>query len=355
MIKISKESYVYVMCPAAYATGGPELLHQFAFSLRNKGVNAYMYYIPNDIDNPVHNAYEKYDVPFVREIKDDPENLLVTSEIYDHMKLAYQFKNIRKCLWWLSVDNFFISREMSSFPKKMFINTLRVVDMFGAYLFDRHFYDLPKHIMGRYANISCNEDKYLKCYMYHFYQSEYARETLLKIGLAENNIYALSDYLNDEFVASSIDAIFNKENIVLYYPRKGIVFTSKIVRKSSNEINYIPIQGFTRSQMVELLQKAKVYIDFGNHQGKDRIPREAAISKCCIITGRRGSAGNNIDVAIPDEYKFEENSVEDIINKIKECLSDYDEKIDDFQLYRDRIANEKKVFLEQIDNLFFVD
>lgn len=55
------------------------------------------------------------------------------------------------------------------------------------------------------------------------------------------------------------------------------------------------------------MSKSKVYIDFGNHPGKDRIPREAAISGCIVITGKRGAAAFAEDVCIPETYKFDES------------------------------------------------
>ncbi|MGC8677909.1 MAG: hypothetical protein ACP5UF_06830 [Hydrogenobaculum sp.] len=89
----------------------------------------------------------------------------------------------------------------------------------------------------------------------------------------------------------------------------------------------------TRDQVIETLQKAKVYIDFGNHPGKDRIPREAAILGCCVITGKRGSATFFEDVPIPEEYKFEE-------------------RYQDFNYYRQVIRNEPTKFLENLKKIF---
>ena len=86
MITISKDSKVYVICPASIATGGPELLHQFAHILREKGVNAMMYYTPSNVENPIHQAFEQYKVPFVREIEDNERNLLITCETYGNIK-----------------------------------------------------------------------------------------------------------------------------------------------------------------------------------------------------------------------------------------------------------------------------
>ena len=73
-------------------------------------------------------------------------------------------------------------------------------------------------------------------------------------------------------------------------------------------------------EVQELFKKSKVYIDFGYHPGKDRIPREAAVNDCCIITNREGSAKNNIDIPIFDKYKFSEPIKDQ--TKIFELISD---------------------------------
>jgi hypothetical protein len=106
--------------------------------------------------------------------------------------------------------------------------------------------------------------------------------------------------------------------------------------------------------VIKTLQKAKVYIDFGNHPGKDRIPREAAILGCCVITGKRGSAAFFEDVPIPDEYKFEdkEKNIPKIIDKIKDCLENYEKRYEDFDYYREVIKNEPQKFIEDLRKIF---
>jgi hypothetical protein len=61
---------------------------------------------------------------------------------------------------------------------------------------------------------------------------------------------------------------------------------------------WIALENLTTIEMKKLIGKSKIYVDFGNHPGKDRIPREAAINA--------GSANNSIDLSINDEYKFED-------------------------------------------------
>jgi hypothetical protein len=45
-------------------------------------------------------------------------------------------------------------------------------------------------------------------------------------------------------------------------------------------------------------------MDPGNHPGKDRMPREAALAGAITLVGRSGSAANWQDVPIPWEHKI---------------------------------------------------
>ncbi|MGC8677911.1 MAG: hypothetical protein ACP5UF_06840 [Hydrogenobaculum sp.] len=45
MIEIFPETKIYIACPANFATGGPELLHQLGYHLINDlNIEAFMYY-----------------------------------------------------------------------------------------------------------------------------------------------------------------------------------------------------------------------------------------------------------------------------------------------------------------------
>ena len=73
--------------------------------------------------------------------------------------------------------------------------------------------------------------------------------------------------------------------------------------KLVGDVEWVPLQGYTLEQMRSILSRAKVYVDFGNHPGKDRIPREAAVSGCIVVTNRIGSAANSLDIPIAEEFK----------------------------------------------------
>jgi hypothetical protein len=101
----------------------------------------------------------------------------------------------------------------------------------------------------------------------------------------------------------------------------------------------------SKYQIIELLKSSKVYIDFGNHPGRDRIPREAAILGNCVITNLKGSAGFYNDITINKEYKI--TNIEEIGNIIRNCFNNYESVINEHSLYMSLIKNQK----EQLNNL----
>ena len=124
--------------------------------------------------------------------------------------------------------------------------------------------------------------------------------------------------------------------------------------KAAPDLKFIPLQNLSRAALQEILSGSALYIDFGNHPGMDRLPREAAVNGCCIITGRQGAAQNDIDIPIPVEYKFDERtaSVQGITQQIRSILADYESHTIHFETYRNRIKREQETFYKQIDNLF---
>lgn len=327
---LSKNKKIYVACPANTATGGPELLHQLVYELRHQGRDAQMfYYSSKEGTNPVHTEYECYANPFVtKEIPNVDNVILIVPEarvdILDH------YSNVQKVIWWLSIDNFYKHKRFGRLKDKFLFQLNQ--------LFNK----------GDSFYLSNRRDNCL-----HLVQSYYAQDHLLTNGFNPESIYYLSDYLNQEFIHAQAKAECSKENIVAFNPKKGMAFTQHLIACASN-INFVPIQNMTRSEVIDLLTRAKVYIDFGNHPGKDRIPREAAICRACVITNQQGSAGFNGDVPIPQDYKFNngESETQKIIEKINDCFENYDASIAEFEPYRQFIGNEYALFKQSVKNLF---
>lgn len=117
---------------------------------------------------------------------------------------------------------------------------------------------------------------------------------------------------------------------------------------------FIALRGFNREQLNDLFDSAKLYIDFGGFPGKDRLPREAAIHNCCIITGRFGASAYFEDVPIYGKYKFDMRHADypAIKAKIDEIFANYDTCIKDFEYLRETIRHEQENFYREIENIF---
>ena len=301
---------IYIVCPANIATGGPELLHQLGYKLNLLGYVADMFYVhKTDGIHPVCEQYEKYHVPFSNEVYNLPGNIIVIPET--RIDMLKETPNLISIIWWLSVDNAYYTDE------------------------DIEYMKTAKNI-------------------FHLVQSQYALDFLHNTLDIHNNIFYLSDYINSDFFSYiSQDNSLSRTNTVLFNPKKGISKTLELIANSDHRIKWQALSGLTPKGMCDVMQQAKVYIDFGNHPGKDRIPREATICGCHIITNKKGSAYNDVDVAIPSCYKFDENAnTRDILNCIYDLVENYDEKHSDYQSYHDKISNEFIEFEKDIVKFF---
>jgi len=353
-VKIYSSTKIYIACPANVATGGPELLHQLAYHFINDlNVEAFIYYYnfnSKKFKTPVHPEYQIYNVPYVLEIGEDEDiekNILIVTEVQNALFLLQRFRHIRKGVWFLSVDgyyyskltkkDFFIPRAINKIIKKIFKKPLIDFDITSQEVLNKL---VVKH--------DYRKDSLLK--LASFYMTNTYRG--LKWFSDLTPLYYLSEYINEFFLKTQTD-LSQKKDIVAYNPKKGFSFTKKIIRYAP-EIKFVPIINMTRQQVIKTLQKAKVYIDFGNHPGKDRLPREAAILGCCVITGKRGSAKYFEDVSIPEEYKFEDTkeNINKIIQKIRFCFKNYKKAVEDFDYYRNVIKREKEKFLQDIKKIF---
>ena len=313
MLKISDNTIFYVACPASFQTGGTEALHVLAFELRKLGINAIMFYRdikPNQ--DIVGERFKCFNIPYVFEIEDKQENILIVPEIW--LSLLHAYKKIQKIFWWLSVDNYLIRvANCSIFSKEK-------------------------------MNFKDNN-------ILHLAQSHYAWRFLEKKGVKRKAF--LADYLRDDFFEQHPNLTSqNREDIILYNPAKGYDVTRQLI-EAAPELTFVPLEKMTPIQVRNLCQKSKIYIDFGNHPGKDRFPREAAIQGNIVITGNKGSAAYDEDVPILSRYKINQNNlnIQEVISLLKHCLQEYDTRIHDFSYYRHFIALDKEKFIFDLRQL----
>lgn len=330
MLEIYHNTNIYIFCPPNFATGGTELLHQLSYKLNQIGINALMYYNnASDSENLIHPQFTKYRPIITKDIIDEPQNIIITPEIYIDFHLD-TFKKIRKVIWWLSVDNYLdpLLRKLEGKKKKPFFNL--------------------KKLMGRYRFADVNFLKKRK--FHHLVQSQYAKDFLQGKGILPFEY--LSDYLNPTFFDHNRES-FKKADFVAYNPKKGFEFTSRLI-SAAPHLNWLALENMSPEEVKTSLTRSKVYIDFGHHPGKDRFPREAAMMRCCIITGTRGSAKNTEDIPLPDGFKFNETSsnIDDIIIKIEQCIIDYENQFLLFEDYCNKIQQEEENFDKDLRKIF---
>ena len=321
---------VYVCCPGNAMTAGPEAIHQLVADLNRLGQSAAVVYFPFNEDFLTVPAYQKYQAP-VSKYVDESGSLIIFPEIVT--TYAFKVRNAKAGIWWMSVNNFTCQRYGYVWRDKLryfkyFIKGLRPL---------RGIQSLKKYI--------------------HFAQSNYALDFLSKNGIEAR---LLSDpipvYTSDKYLeeVASKYKLAKRENVILYNPHKGALITKRLMKKYPHWV-FKPLQGYNRQQLADIFLSSKVYIDFGHHPGKDRLPREAAIHGCCVITGKNGSAANSLDVNIPQSFKFSESDIyfeEQVGALIENIFSDFEKYFELFLPYRETIAAEQTNFDQQIKTAF---
>lgn len=322
-MELTANSKVYIMCPGNIYTGGPTLLHQLGARLQADGVDVAMYYCPISEADSVHPNYKRYNLPIASNIEESPENVLIIPETM--VFFVPRVLNMQCVLWWLSVDNWWsnVKAYITQYDEKINPFTVKPLPFFGVL-------ESPS--------------------LTHWVQSEYARQFLLINGVPQERISEVGDYLDEVFLTRNKNLVkTGRKNIVAFNPRKGWEFTRKLMVLSL-DLAWRPIENMTPEQVEEFLHTAKVYVDFGNHPGKDRIPREAVMSGCCLLTGKRGSAANDVDIPIPADLKYDDTkeNIPAIVAKIRELLANYEQEVERLADYRHRICKEPELFTWQV-------
>ena len=306
---------IYVCSPPRVATGGVELLQQLVCELnrRQEGISKILYLDDTpEVGWGVPRQYEKYHNPYTVNAFQGDDSIFIVPEIWA-ARGEKLFHNWPTVIWWESVDNYF-----------------------------------KTHARELWGSFRQNNS------MLHMTQSMYAKSFLMdNCGIPENRIIEVSDYVGEAFLSGKVELKASRRRpIVLYNKVKGLEFTNQLI-EASPSFQWIPIAGMSTEEIVEIMSKSRVYIDFGDHPGKDRMPREAAIRGCCIVTGRNGSASYPEDVPIMGRYKFErkEENIPRICSRIQELLDDYDAYISDFEQYRAMIRGERAKFEAAVGGL----
>ena len=306
---------ILLMCPANNATGGTESIHNLAHNLNKLGANAKILYTGRDLSNPQPEVFKKYNVSYITEYPADFKGCVIFPEVYANRILEPQFKNIIAVVNWLGVD----------------------------------VYDWNNPVAKRGLYLQRRD-------AIHIANSEYAMQTLRSRGL---NPVRMWQVLNDDFynVLDNYNVLdkpnCKRSNIVLFNPvhAKMTALQEEVMRIATLKgITFLPIEGYTRQGVIDLFQHSKLYLDLGVFSGRERLPREAVMCGCCIITSNKGAAKDYKDNSIPDKYKVD--SVSDALNMIEYVLDNYATCVSDFEEYRQLQKHDKENYLIGVKELY---
>lgn len=295
-----------IACPSDVVTGGIELLHQVAAEL-NKYETADIWYPFDPYNKTIPDEYAKYGNYVNSSIERD--DILIIPEIWAGISNVEYFKDNRKFVYWCGVNAYFTHNAREGWFK---------------------FGEGTKHIS----------------------QSEYSSRFLINTaGVLPEDIIEITDYVNDDFLNCDISG--DREPVVLYNPAKGMEFTEKLIAVA-DDIEFIPIQGMRRAEILELMKKSMVWVDFGDFPGKDRLPREAGACGMVLITSRRGTAKYEKDLDIPPAHKIQDINYADIgwiAEDIRQIFANFEMYQAQFRGYRERLQQEKVQFQSGIKEL----
>jgi len=281
---------VLLLCPEV-KTGGPEALHQLGYQIACHGGTARMvYYGPHsriEVDgdtlrchaaaSPMPEHFAQYQPNVLHETRLTANTLVIYPEPLS--KLAASANgSYPRAVWWLSLDN--------ALPQNQ---------------------DL--------ADSDTRPALFADPSLIHLYQSDYVRHFLADGGAAQ--FHPLSDYTDPQFVhrsqlTSDVVPIEQRRDVVCFFPNKGADRAARFLQDEAtlrHRIDFRPIRDMTKAQVRETLFQARIYIDFGHHPGKDRVPRKAAIAGAVVLLHAAGAANYYQHHPLPACYRFTQDDI----------------------------------------------
>ena len=110
------------------------------------------------------------------------------------------------------------------------------------------------------------------------------------------------------------------------------------------EVGYL--SGLSPHEAAELLRSSTIYIDFGHHPGRDRIPREASSAGCAVLSTQLGAARFTEDMPLPDWSFF--SDVDELRHKIAQIHSGDLDAVALQRDYRQWVSKNREVFEEEV-------
>ena len=228
------------------------------------------------------------------DVEDARENIMFVPEVVPLTDVRKRFQNIRLVVAWLSITS-------------------------GLPLLD-HYLTWPD--------------------VTHVFQSFRAHRDVLarakELGLPEPRWFDVCDYINLDAFQQTWDRS-QKKNQLAWNPVKDHI-------AGQLGLPCVPLFNMPRTQVIETLKQSKVYVDCGGHPGRDRIPREAALLGCIVVTNTAGTAECFEDVPLMTKAL----NVGELIQHVQNGFERYDDLLVGQESYIQTIIHQKEVCSEQM-------
>ena len=341
-MKINK---IQVLIPGGGYFGGIESLHQLVSEAYKLGINITCVYIP--LKNMFYKDYRfkknlnlnSYSIKIDDKIEDNKNTCIIIPETFtSYIRVINQAQT---AIWWLSKDNFF--------DKEIFYNDKSIKNSFKK---------IVVNLLSNFKNNKLNIFLFLAHYMrpltlleikqkkiIHLCQSYYVFNFLKKKRF--NNLLYMHDYIstrNYKVYKKTIDVILNSN--------KGKKYNQLFIKNYKDILNIFTLKNLNLTQTQKKLNSSKLFIDFGHHPGRDRIPREAVLQNTNILVKKIGAANNKKDLNVDDRNKFKSYNIYTDLNIIKKLTiyNSLKSSKKEYNSYLRKINNDKKLMIKEIKN-----
>ena len=303
---------ILLLCPSGVATGGTESIHRLCAALNELNHASKILYIGGNLDNPQPERYKDYKCDFITSLPKEYSGAIIFPEIWANWVLCPEYKNCIPIVNWQGVDVY--------------------------------FWNTPAADQGKYLH---------RPGVIHMTNCDYGMAFLKGQKLTPIKV---CDRLEDEFF-ENYSKNTPRKDVILYNPTKikQTPFQQAVISRCVTELGmkFLALEGFSKPELIQLYRQHKLYIDFGLFSGRERLPREAVLGGCCILTSNSGAAKYYEDNPIPDYYKVDIHSNPTMaMTKILDILKNYAERCVDFDEYRRRLVQDRDNYESDVRRLY---
>ena len=333
---------IYVYSPSNAVSGGINSLHILCRALRCKGFNARMYYtsLPDSFQNdPI---IQSFNLPYCLELNDSPGNLLIVPEATT--SLLQQFSQIRKMVYWLGLFFYFRSKpNRGVMAFKPLRRLFYCSDYFGKSRSWCHSFSKKLNYWNK------KNDPIWRDGTLHMSNSYYVADFLKSMGIEQ--VWLLHNPVRDEFYSEK--PIAKRSKTILFGPKTS-QFLIKQLQKQLPGFRCIRLKGLAATEVKNLYNEAMLFIELGNFSGRDRMPREAVLSGCVVISSTNGSAAYYDDIQLPDFYKVNTRHTyqRELVDKVISVTGNYQKHFDEMKPYIKYLRHERDDFERNAAEIF---